>query len=734
MTGSTDMESSDSETSLGSTLTTVSSLYENSLTSLTSELGPQSLAGGNTVSSEENMVNSSTKGSASNFEGQPDLICEVGICGSQQPDLVSSQEILRSCSPGCSESLDPTGGSPVTQKLGKKKKRTTHKDIKSKVKAMINKGKLKFSDSIGRKKKSVLAAGGGVEGTFKKNEVDEINDRQEIMTEMKRNLTALLSNDQDENKKETNDQKPNSEDEEMKMTTDAEISRNESDKQEIVKVQEESSNSETKPEKNPKYEEEHAKEKVEEVMTNSLDDLLDTNTNENVKQLQRRYSTRKKWSSAQKPDVESLLSREALSLADSLEGATYMSSYSCTDYIDGEEDLEPEIIEEIRINKIKWKQVVAQIKDQCSSNQRANRKSSLDEGQTTSITVTPCEKLPPINQVAKTLEIEFDDSRLTVSQRFETEVECENSPRKMVSPKPVRKAEANESPDDKLNDHSPNSSKDSDDYFVIATPEKKTTESETSESEVYFEKQKEPQNDYALISNGANLLNVDKGETKAQSDTQRSPQENNQEKKSRVPKFAQRRSPFGFSPLLDKAKDKFVGSTKKYGIKDQGVKESEKSKETKDDSKLRSKPGNTELKQPPVKKRERIKHKDDSKKSSNLLDQNDNLRDKENDRNFKDLATELAEATETNPENLNLTDCSPHVHTLKKAKKKSPKGSKTADLIRKDHVSVMQILASRTLVSYTILTLRDCLQIYLHLCNGFKLSRFFAAFKLIAFT
>ena len=700
MTGSTDMESSDSETSFGSTLTTVSSLYENSLTSLTSELGPQSLEGGNTVSSEENMVNSSTKGSASNFEGQPDLICEVGICGSQQPDLVSSQEILRSCSPGCSESLDPAGGSPVTQKLGKKKKRTTHKYIKSRVKAMINKGKLKLSDSIGRKKKSVLAAGGGVEGTFNNSEVDEINGRQEIMTEMKRNLTALLNDEQDEIKQETNDQNQNSEDEDVKMTMNAAMSRKESDKQETIKLQEESTNPETTPEKVPKFEEEHAKEKVEEMTTNSLDDLLDINTNENVKQLQRRYSRRKKWNSAQKPDVESLLSRETLSLADSLEGATYMSSYSCTDYIDGEEDLEPEIIEEIRINKIKWKQVVAQIKDQCSSNQKANRRSSLDEDQTTSITVTPCEKLPPINQVAKTLEIEFDDSRLTVSQRFETEVECENSPRKMVSPKPVRKAEANESPDDKLNDHSPNSSKDSDDYFVIATPEKKTTESETSESEATFEKQQEPHNDYALISNGANLLNVDKGETKAQSDTQRSPQENNQEKKSKVPKFAQRRSRFGLSPLLDKAKDKFMGSTKKYGIKDQGVKESEKSKETKDDSKLRSKPGNTELKQPPVKKRERINHKDDSKKSSELLDKNDNLRDKERDRNFKDLATELAEATETNPEKLNLADCSPHVDTLKKAKTKSPKGSKTADLIRKDHASVMQILASRTLVSY----------------------------------
>ena len=699
MVGSTDMESSDSETSLGSTLTTVSSLYENSLTSLTSEFGLQSLEGANTVSAEENVINSSRKDSASNFEGQPDLICEVGISGSQQPDLVSSQEILRSCSPGCSKSLDPTGGPPVTQKLGKKKKRTTHKDIKSRVKAMINKGKLKLSDSIGRKKKSVLAAGGGVEGTFNNSEVDEINGRQEIMTEMKRNLTALLNDEQDEIKQETNDQNQNSEDEDVKMTMNAAMSRKESDKQETIKLQEESTNPEKRPEKVPKFEEEHSKEKVEEMTTNSLDDLLDINTNETVKQLQRRYSTRKKWSSAQKPDVESLLSRETLSLADSLEGATYMSSYSCTDYIDGEEDLEPEIIEEIRINKIKWKQVVAQIKDQCSSNQKANRKSSLDEDQTTSITVTPCEKLPPINQVAKTLEIEFDDSRLTVSQRFETEVECENSPRKMVSPKPVRKAEANESPDDKLNDHSPNSSKDSDDYFVIATPEKKTTESETSESDVTFEKQQEPHNDYALISNGANLLNVDKGETKAQSDTQRPPQENNQEKKSKVPKFAQRRSSFGLSPLLDKAKDKFVGSTKKYGVKNQGVKESEKSKETKDDSKLRSKPGNTELKQPPVKKRERIKHKDDSKKSSELLDKNDNLRDKERDRNFKDLATELAEATETNPENLNLAECSPHVDTLKKAKKKSSKGSKTADLIRKDHASVMQILASRTLVS-----------------------------------
>ena len=77
----------------------MSSLYENSLTSLTSELGLQSLEGANTVSAEENVINSSRKDSASNFEGQPDLIYEVGISGSQQPDLVSSQEILRSCSP-----------------------------------------------------------------------------------------------------------------------------------------------------------------------------------------------------------------------------------------------------------------------------------------------------------------------------------------------------------------------------------------------------------------------------------------------------------------------------------------------------------------------------------------------------------------------------------------------------------------------------------------------------------
>ena len=103
------------------------------------------------------------------------------------------------------------------------------------------------------------------------------------------------------------------------------------------------------------------------------------------------------------------------------------------------------------------------------------------------------------------------------------------------------------------------------------------------------------------------------------------------------------------------------------------------------------------------------------KKSSDHLDKNDNIKDKERDRNFKDLATELAEATETNPENLNLTDSSPHLDTLKKPKKKSPKGSKTADLIRKDHESVMQILASRTLVSYTLLTLLDCLQIYIFL-------------------
>ena len=526
----TDMESSDSETSLGSTLTTVSSLYENSLTSLTSELGPQSLEGGNTVSSEENLINSSRNGSPSNFEGQPDLICEVGISGSQQPDLVSSQEILQSCSPGCSESLDHTGVPSVTQKLGKKKKRTTHKDIKSRVKAMINKGKLKLSDSIGRKKKSALAAG-GIEGTFKKNKVDEINDRQDIMTEMKRNLTALLNDDQDEIKQETDDMKQNSEDGNVKIP-----SQNESDQQENVKLQEESSNPETKPEKVPQLEEEYAKGKVEDVATNSLDNLLDINTNENVKQLQRRYSTRKKWSSAQKPDVESLLSKEALSLADSLEGATYMSSYSCTDYIDGEEDLDPEIIEEIRINKIKWKQVVAQIKDQCSSdNQRTNRKSSLDGDQTTSITVTPCEKLPPISQVAKTLEVEFDDSRLTVSQRFETEVECENSPRKTVSPQPVRKAEENEGPDNKLNDHSPNSSKDSDDYFVIATPEKKTSESETSDSEVTFEKQQAPHVDCVLIYNGDSLMVADKDETKTQSSTQRSPEDKIRRKSQEFP-------------------------------------------------------------------------------------------------------------------------------------------------------------------------------------------------------
>ena len=697
------MESSDSETSLGSTLTTVSSLYENSLTSLTSELGVQSLEGPNTVSAEENVINRSRSGSASNFEGQPDLICEVSLSGSQQPDLVSSQEILRSCSPDGSGSLNSTGVPPVSDKLGKKKKRTTHKDIKSRVKAMINKGKLKLSDSIGRKKKSVIAAG-GVQGTFKKsvessNKVDEINDRQEIMTEMKRNLASLLNDEHDGNKQETNDQKQDIEGEEVKMLGDAEINRDEPDEHENIKVQDDSEDREVKLEEIPKGGGKHTQEKVEDVMPSSLDDLLDINTTENVKQLQRRYSTRKKWSKAQKPDVETLISRETLSLADSLEGATYMSSYSCTDYIDGEEDLEPEIIEEIRINKIKWKQVVAQIKDQCSSDRRTNRKSSLDENQRASISVMPYENLPPIDQVAKTLEVEFDDSRLTVPQRFEPEADCENSPRITVSPQPVRKAETNESLDNTLNDHSPNSSRDSDDYFVIATPEKETTERRTNESEITSEIQLEPNSDYVMISNGDNLMNSDKYEAETQANTHQSEQGKNHEKKSRLPKFAKRRSPFALSPLLDKAKDKFPGSTKKYGIKDQGDKESEQSDETKGDAKLRSKAGNTEVKQSSVKKRERIKHKDYTEKSTNPFDKNGNLRDKERDSNFKSMTTELAEAMETNPENVNLVDSSAEVDTVKKPKKKSPKGSKTANLIRKDHESVMQILASRTLVS-----------------------------------
>ena len=702
MVGSTDMESSDFETSLGSTLTTVSSLYENSLTSLTSELGVQSLEGGNTVSSEENVTNRSRSGSATNFEGQPDLICEVGLSGSQQPDLVSSQEILKPCSPGGSGGLNSIGVPRVSEKLGKKKKRTTHKDIKSRVKAMINKGKLKLSDSIGRKKKSVVAEG-GVQGTFKKsvesnNEVDKINNRQEIMTEMKRNLATLLNNEYDGNKQETNDQKQNIEGEEVKISGDAEISREGPDQQENIKVQEDSNDPELKLEEIPKDEGRHTQEKVEKVMTSSLDKLLDINTNENVKQLQRRYSTRKKWSKVQKPDVENLISRETLSLADSLEGATYMSSYSCADYIDGEEDLEPEIIEEIRINKIKWKQVVAQIKDQCSSDRRTNRKSSLDDNQT-----MPDENLPPISQVAKTLEVEFNDSRLIVPQRFETEVECENNPRTTVSPQPVRKADGRESPDNNLNDYSPNSSRDSDDYFVIATPEKETTERRTNESEITSEIQQEPSDDNVMISNWDNLINLDKYEAETEASTHRSEQGKNIEKKSKVPKFAKRRSPFGLSPLLDKAKDKFAGSTKKSGIKDKGEKDTEQSDETKDDAKLRSQAGNTEVKQSPVKKREGKRHKDYSEKSSNTFDKNGNLRGKERDRNFKDLATELAEAMDTNPEKVNLADNSAEVDKVKKPKNKSQKGSKTADLIRKDHESVMQILASRTLVS-SILT------------------------------
>ena len=87
------------------------------------------------------------------------------------------------------------------------------------------------------------------------------------MTEMKRNLTALLNDEQDEIKQEMNDQNQNSEDEDVKMTMNAAMSRKESDKQETIKLQEESTNPEKTPEKVPKFEEEHAKEKVEEMTT-----------------------------------------------------------------------------------------------------------------------------------------------------------------------------------------------------------------------------------------------------------------------------------------------------------------------------------------------------------------------------------------------------------------------------------------------------------------------------------
>ena len=689
---SADLESMESETSLESSLTTVSSWHESSTDSLTSEMETK------TLDQEDSTIKSDVtneEGQFPKFEGQPDLISEVGLSSSQQPDLVSSQEISRSCTERDFQQTD--AGGPPTQKKFNKKKRTTHKDIKSRVNAMISKGKLKLSDSVGKKKRKNFLTD-GVDGTFKKTmeenteiaeKDNEVEVKRENMSEMKRNLTAMLIDEQteniNENLTETDEVKKV---QETKNNESVVSTQNVSDKEKSCHLQDmitepvagllqtgDTGTSEPKESDISIRVSDSANNNTKDATNGYIDDLF--GSNENIQQLQRRYSTRKRWNKAQRPDVQSLLSKEALSVADSLEGATYISSFSSSDYIEGEEELEPEIIEEIRINKIKWKQVVAQIKNQCSSNQGFSR-SSAEENKTDSSFGDPLLEFPQNAQVVRALETEFDTSRLA------------------VSPKPQRKRNIVDDVDEnnvseEISDPSPNNSKDSDDYFVIASPEKETTETRT-EKEVKTEMSNvNDDDDYLVIANPDNTQITEKGQTKSQPNGQNDADV----KKSKASKTL----PFGLSPLINKAKDKIGGAGRSPFSKSKVDTEDKMKKETNSTHEHKSS-GLLGEKRSTIKKVGKLRKqaKEDTEKQKQMLYTNSNLSCEGHDRNTKDLATELAEATESNLQNKKSICHSPEFKKSKQRKKKSPVGSKTADLIRKDHESVMQILASRTLV------------------------------------
>ena len=667
---STDMESTEFETSLESSFTTVSSWHETSVASLTSEIEMKASENGE-------FLNGGKDGRLSSLEGQPDLICEVGLSSSQQPDLVSSQEVSRSFRKiDCFKDV----GLPPRPNKSNKKKRTTHKDIKSRVKAMINKGKLKLSDSVGKKKrKSVLAE--DVERTFKKTTEENTEraekDKKQIISEMKRNLTALLSDVQIDNNKEIDETDKVIGDNEIPSTSNVsdESSQNFVDVDKSCQLQNmtvESNPAYSQPDQKTSEAREHdifikvsGNNNVTDTSSGSLQDPFDSDSNENLQQLQRRYSTRKQWSRAQRPDAQRLLSKEALSVADSLEGATYMSIYSCSDFIEGEDELEPEIIEEIRINKTKWKQVVAQIKDQCSSTQLFSHKSSMEESETASGYGIPSPEIPQNIQVVRTLETEFE------------------TPRMPVSPKPQRKRDVDGDENrikEEFSDNSPNSSKDSDDYLVIGSPEKEATGNKSERTEM----PEELSEDYLVIA-GPEIPQITNGITTQQPDDV-------EIKKSTAPKA----STFGLSPLITKAKEKFSGSSPFSKGKVDTDRKIKKETKSKDEQKSKLKSRTVGENRSPIKKVKKGKIDHGEK---DVVDTNVNLNGDDSDKNEKDLATELAEAAQSDLHSKNPIGNSPELTKTKQRKKKSPKGTKIADLLSKDHESVMQILASRTLVS-----------------------------------
>ncbi len=306
-----------------------------------------------------------------------------------------------------------------------KKRRTTHKDIKAKVKSLLTIGKLTF-----RKKKLKKATTDEVEGMANKTErhQSKLQEKEAEITNdiFTGDISAVQPNENETQdwpggavQTSTQDSRTEHEDSSLDTVylgithkTDNEMDGRQTTEtgdcfsgDDVVKVDQKTmstvddppslgqtltfdhqkvwetagvdSNVENASAQEP--DEKHSENKLEEhdpfenktdaaqkpsaVTEQTEPDLFDTETTDNIKQLQRRYSSRKRWGKAQRPVFAGNSSNRAVSLGDSLEGATFASSFSCSDVTESEQEIEPEIVEEIRVNRTKWKRVVAQIRD-----------------------------------------------------------------------------------------------------------------------------------------------------------------------------------------------------------------------------------------------------------------------------------------------------------------------------------------------------------------------------------
>ncbi len=343
----------------------------------------------------------------------PEVAVETLSCVEEsQPEVDISSTSARASDTGPGEGEEDITRLPLNMdksvNKSKKRKRATHKDIKSRVKAMIHKGKLKLSESAGKKKKKSNVT---MDGTFKnKKTMATANDETEHLPQGTKDVAELRTVQETDIKisVKVGEETSNNKGEETmtlenvaEILQSSEVLRNEPEERKEAEGTEHTGKNEQEIQEEPTVESLEATTRTEEkpdaidnsnaqsfakpndlegteneatdankdpsVVDENCDKLLDTELTEDVKQLQRRYSSRRRWKKASRPDFRNLVTQDSLSLAESLESATYLSSYGA-DGIQEDEELEPEIIEEIRLNKTKWKRVVAQIKEQHTVN------------------------------------------------------------------------------------------------------------------------------------------------------------------------------------------------------------------------------------------------------------------------------------------------------------------------------------------------------------------------------